>query len=1153
MATTTLDSTPAPSTLDRPLWSVIAFSWEKVAYLALIATALVTRLYDLGARVMSHDESLHTQFAWYLFQGRGFQHSPLMHGVLRFEVTALAYWLFGDNDFTARLFPALMGVAAVALMYHFRKWLGKPGAFVAAGLMTISPYMLYYSRYIRDEPFVVVYGLLIALCVGNYMEKRETKYLYWLTAITALFYTTMETSFIYVAIAMAFLGLHIAREWYVVHWPNDEYQARYRLVINLTLLALLVAMLAFAFNVAQTSTAALNSNATAAPANPTAEATAAASGFAGLSAALRVAVIAGGLVGVGVLAATALAFAGYGAEVRRFPALDLIVILGIFVLPQLAAFPVRLLGKNPIDYNLPAGQPFFSTNAGVTLTVVLIMFVIAVGIAWWWDWKKGIIAGGIFYGIYIPLFTTFFTNGGGLATGIVGSLGYWLEQQGVRRGNQPWYYYPVINLPLYEFLPTLGALFALGLLVARWLRVGEPRGADESARGEERAGASQPPGTLPFPMIAYFGFWAVAALVGFSAAGEKMPWLTTHITLPLILLSGWSIGAFIDATDWQAFRERRAWLVAILLPVTLLSVFSVFGFGQGGLLGNQPPFQGSQLPQLQATTAFVSALIVATICVAALYYLGRDLGWGNVGRLAVLSVFCLLGLLTARVAFIAAYVNYDSANEFLVYAHSARGVKTVMEQIDEIAARTQDNGPLKVAYDSDVSWPMTWYLRYYDLRSYGFYGENPTREGLDTPVVIAGPKHKDKIDALLGDRYYKFEYIRMVWPMQDYFNLTGDRVGTAWSDKEYRQALWDIWFNRDYKKYGELTKVNFDLSQWPVAERMWFYVRKDVAAEMWGYGVGPAALASAPVEDPYAKSRQTITALSVWGIQGQQPGSFDAPRGLAVAPDGSVYVADSRNHRIQKFDAQGALIKSFGSFGSLEQNTAQAGAFNEPWGLAVAPDGSVYVADTWNHRIQKFDKDGNFIKMWGHFGQAENFDALWGPRAVAIDSQGRVFVADTGNKRIVIYDKDGNGLSTIGSVGFESGFLDEPVGLAVAPDGLLYVADTWNQRIQRFAPDAATGEYKFDKEWKISGWFGQSLDNKPFLALDAQGRVYVTDPEGYRVLVFDKDGNFVATWGDYGADSTTFGLASGIVVDKDGNVYVSDAGNHRVMKFPPLK
>ena len=116
--------------------------------------------------------------------------------------------------------------------------------------------------------------------------------------------------------------------------------------------------------------------------------------------------------------------------------------------------------------------------------------------------------------------------------------------------------------------------------------------------------------------------------------------------------------------------------------------------------------------------------------------------------------------------------------------------------------------------------------------------------------------------------------------------------------------------------------------------------------------------------------------------------------------------------------------------------------------------------------------------------------------------------------------------------------------------------DTWNQRIQMFTPNAA-GQYVFAKEWEILGWFGQGIENKPFLAVDGQGRVYVTDPEDYRVLVFDASGNFLTMWGDYGVDATTFNLPLGIGISPTGEIYVSDTGgeddgNQRILKFPAL-
>ena len=91
---------PAPGLLDRSLLATV--NWETALYALFIVLAIVTRLWDMGARVMSHDESLHTFYSWNLSVGKGFQHTPLMHGPFLFHITALSYFLFGDSDFTAR-------------------------------------------------------------------------------------------------------------------------------------------------------------------------------------------------------------------------------------------------------------------------------------------------------------------------------------------------------------------------------------------------------------------------------------------------------------------------------------------------------------------------------------------------------------------------------------------------------------------------------------------------------------------------------------------------------------------------------------------------------------------------------------------------------------------------------------------------------------------------------------------------------------------------------------------------------------------------------------------------------------------------------------------------------------------------------------------
>ncbi|HUW95674.1 MAG TPA: NHL repeat-containing protein, partial [Anaerolineae bacterium] len=103
------------------------------------------------------------------------------------------------------------------------------------------------------------------------------------------------------------------------------------------------------------------------------------------------------------------------------------------------------------------------------------------------------------------------------------------------------------------------------------------------------------------------------------------------------------------------------------------------------------------------------------------------------------------------------------------------------------------------------------------------------------------------------------------------------------------------------------------------------------------------------------------------------------------------------------------------------------------------------------------------------------------------------------------------------------------------------------QRIQVF-----DGEFQFLRQWTVQAWMGESIINKPYLAIDAEGRVYTTDPEGSQVLVFSSEGELLALWGKYGTDEASFDLPTGIALDAEGHVYVSDSNNHRVMEFPAI-
>ena len=249
-----------------------------------------------------------------------------------------------------------------------------------------------------------------------------------------------------------------------------------------------------------------------------------------------------------------------------------------------------------------------------------------------------------------------------------------------------------------------------------------------------------------------------------------------------------------------------------------------------------------------------------------------------------------------------------------------------------------------------------------------------------------------------------------------------------------RRKLLKIIFYRDYEDY--------DLNEWPFVHRFALYIRNDVLNEVWDYQSGPIQLTSpAGSLDPYEGKRVELNALQTWGDAGTGNGQFTTPRGLAVAPNGNIYVADAGNHRIQVFDPAGQFLFSWGN-GQGSNN----GQFNEPWGIAVGPDGTVYVADTWNHRIQIFDAEGTFIKSIGTFVNVQSAPEtetgnFWGPRDIAVDPQGNFYVTDTGNKRVQKFDADGNFLQTFGGGGIVAGSFEEPVGIDIDSEGNIYVAD----------------------------------------------------------------------------------------------------------------
>lgn len=252
--------------------------------------------------------------------------------------------------------------------------------------------------------------------------------------------------------------------------------------------------------------------------------------------------------------------------------------------------------------------------------------------------------------------------------------------------------------------------------------------------------------------------------------------------------------------------------------------------------------------------------------------------------------------------------------------------------------------------------------------------------------------------------------------------------------------------------------------------------------------------------------------------------------------EGHLYVADTYNHRIQKFDSEGNFLMKFGTQGSLE------GQFSGPWGVAVDSNENIYVADTGNNRMQKFKKDGEYLGQWGQYGSSDGeFITPWG---VEIDTDNNIYVSEWGNDRVQKFDADGNFILSWGGLGSLDGQLNNPSGLSIH-NNEIYVSDRYNHRIQVFDLDG----HFLRKMCSYGSAPGQL--NQPRGIFVSDEFVYVADASNNRVQVLDLDGNSVLYFGSSGSGNGTFGNVGirGVAVNSGGDIYVADAGNGLIQKF----
>jgi DNA-binding beta-propeller fold protein YncE len=298
---------------------------------------------------------------------------------------------------------------------------------------------------------------------------------------------------------------------------------------------------------------------------------------------------------------------------------------------------------------------------------------------------------------------------------------------------------------------------------------------------------------------------------------------------------------------------------------------------------------------------------------------------------------------------------------------------------------------------------------------------------------------------------------------------------------------------------------------------------------LWGRGTKQIAVAAPPqptekpneAPDTGPQIRETVDS-SVPPF-----GNLKEPRDAAWDDRGRIWIADFGNSRLRIYDAEGGYLGGWGGKGDGPYN------FQDLSAVAIS-DADVYVADTWNGRVEKFGLDG---------ASKATATGLFGPRGIAVGSNGSVWVSDTGNHRVLRYDSALSEVESFGTQGAGSGQFSSPVGIAVGSSGTVYVADTGNRRIVLLDPSG-----RFQSSWKVPGW---ERPVEPHFELDDDGTVWTTDPGSAEALLhLDAKGDLIDRRTS-DREGRRFSLPTGLALDHKTRVlYVVNTGSSTVSKLP---
>jgi len=688
----------------------------------------------------------------------------------------------------------------------------------------------------------------------------------------------------------------------------------------------------------------------------------------------------------------------------------------------------------------------------------------------------------------------------------LGSLfGRWWDDLFATTRNQPWYYYLMIAC-IYE--PFIGVAAIIGIVLIA--RTAAPR-----------------PLAMTLPLT-----WQLVALVLFSLSGGKAPENAAMILLALALIGGTAIGWAAERLHGGWFWRERGWMLGVAAFILALALARFI----------------RQLLDVNRSAVWIATILVVIALILATGYATMTLitaqGKFRATTTLLTTLLALSCILTIRAMSDATFSHPADGHELLADG-TAASVTPFVERVKRISIdltrndRTLDpargdrnniggGNTLAIAAENSLAWPFRWYFRDFPNFTIGSVQEianqPPTSQsGTLTPrLVIVPSTMENQVTPTLSG------YVSQQYPATVSFSNTY-RTGNAAAriTAPFKPATWGDWLR--YFAARETPDP-------PTIGYLTAYLNKEAADKVYFAAPSPSSTQANPSN------------LFDRAGKGKAGGQFSAPRGIATGPDGTITIVDQLNYRVQQFQPDGTFLRQWGGIGTGPDKFGQINGYAfGPTGLAVALDGTIYVADTWNHRISAFTSDGKPLQQWGNFfnGQ-ENPAALpqhtsdfYGPRGIAIAPNGLLYVTDTGNSRILVFDQTGKFVRTFGSFGTGDGQIDNPVGITARADGTIAVADTNNARILLFSADGQYQSAVLVADWNAV----RGLEAYPIFLKN--GNLLIPSPTGKRLIEMTTQGQTIRSIAGNAGDLRK-PVAIAVTVDGTTAIVVNDETNNVV-------